>query len=192
MKSYLKLGKKIGEGGQGQVFLGTYIINEKTGKTISSAVKLVPAISMDLQEIKLQSSKTYENPFIQIELDAIVTRPDGKELRVPGFWAGGDRWCFRYASGHAGKHAWYTVCTDKTNVRLHGAKGEIEVVKYEGDNPLYRHGPITVSKNQRYFEHVDGSPFFWLGDTWWKGLCKRLTWEGFRNSPPTAKRRASR
>jgi len=26
----------------------------------------------------------------------------------------------------------------------------------------------------RYFEHFDGTPFFWLGDTWWMGLCKRL------------------
>ena len=32
-------------------------------------------------EIKLQSSKTYENPFIQIELDAIVTRPDVGAVR---------------------------------------------------------------------------------------------------------------
>ena len=147
----------------------------------SYAASAEPSVETNrVVEIKLQSSKTYENPFIQIELDAIVTRPDGKELRVPGFWAGGDRWCFRYASGHAGKHAWYTECTDKTNVRLHGAKGEIEVVKSEGDNPLYRHGPLRVAKSQRHFEHADGTPFFWLGDTWWKGLCKRLTWEGFQ------------
>ena len=131
-------------------------------------------------EIKLQSSRTYENPFTEIELDAIVTQPDGKELRVPGFWTGGGRWCFRYASDQTGKHTWRTECTDKKNAKLHGAKGAIAVVKYEGDNSLYQHGPISVAKNQRYFEHVDGTPFFWLGDTWWKGLCKRLTWEGFQ------------
>ena len=37
-----------------------------------------------------------------------------------------------------------------------------------------------MGPNQRHFEHADGTPFFWLGDTWWKGLCKRLTWEGFQ------------
>ena len=131
-------------------------------------------------EIELRSDIQYENPFTEIELDAIVTQPDGKELRVPGFWAGGDRWCFRYASKQIGKHPWRTECTDEKNAKLHGATGEISVVDYEGDNPLYRHGPIPVTEDQRRFEHIDGTPFFWLGDTWWKGLCKRLTWEGFQ------------
>lgn len=37
-----------------------------------------------------------------------------------------------------------------------------------------------MTKDNRHFEHADGTPFLWLGDTWWKGLCKRLTWEGFK------------
>ena len=39
-------------------------------------------------EIELQSFKTYENPFTEIELDVIVTEPSGKQLSVPGFWDG--------------------------------------------------------------------------------------------------------
>ena len=66
--------------------------------------------------------------------------------------------------------------------------GKIQVVAYAGGNPLYRHGAIHVAKDRRHFEHADGTPFFWLGDTWWKGLCKRLTWEGFQEL--TADRRA--
>ncbi len=43
------------------------------------------------------------------------------------------------------------------------------------------YGPLRVSENHRYLEHIDGTPFFWLADTWWMGLCKRLTWpEDFR------------
>ena len=30
--------------------------------------------------------------------------------------------------------------------------------------------------DRRHFEHADGTPFFWLGDTWWMGLCERLKW----------------
>ncbi len=67
---------------------------------------------------------------------------------MPGFWAGGDRWCLRYASNQTGKHAWRTTCADEKNARLHGATGDIEVVKYVGDNRLYRHGPIRVAKNR--------------------------------------------
>jgi hypothetical protein len=59
---------------------------------------------------------------------------------------------------------------------LHDVSGTIEVTPYTGDNPLYKHGPLRVSKNRRYLEHHDGKPFFWLGDTWWMGLCHRLHW----------------
>ncbi len=55
-------------------------------------------------EISLVSEKTYQNPFMELEFDAIVTQPDGKQLHVPGFWTGGNRWCFRYASATSGLH----------------------------------------------------------------------------------------
>ena len=131
-------------------------------------------------ELALVSGAIYQNPFMEVELDAIVTPPDGKPLRVPAFWAGGNRWCFRYASATPGVHTWRSECSDTSNAALHGIAGKIEVTSATGDNPLYRHGPLRVAKDKRYFEHADGTPFFWLGDTWWKGLCKRLTWQGFQ------------
>jgi len=133
-----------------------------------------------LAQVTLKSSMTYDNPFVEVELDAVVTRPDGKEMRVPMFWAGGNRWCLRYASSVTGEHTFLTECSDKTNAKLHGAEGKFKVVPNKGQNKLYRHGPIRVSKNGRYFEHADGKPFLWLGDTWWKCLAKRLSWEGFK------------
>jgi len=48
--------------------------------------------------------------------------------------------------------------------------------KYVGRNKLLLHGPLRVSKDRRRLEHADGTPFFWLGDTWWMGLCNRLEW----------------
>ena len=39
---------------------------------------------------------------------------------------------------------------------------------------------LRASANKRYFEHADGTPFYWLGDTWWSGLSDRLSWEGFQ------------
>lgn len=139
-------------------------------------------------EITLTSEKTYEAPFSEVELDALITDPDGRQLRVPGFWAGDRRWRFRHAAGKPGRVAWRTECSDAANAGLHGVEGTIEVVPYGGENPLYLHGPVRVSRDRRRFEHADGTPFFWLGDTWWKGLCKRLTWEGFQEL--TADRKA--
>ena len=131
-------------------------------------------------EVTLNSIKSYADPANDLALDAIITAPDSSHFRVPAFWAGGNHWRFRYASGMLGLHTYRTVCSDTTNTRLHGIKGNITVVPYTGDNQLYRHGPIRTAKDRRHFEHADGTPFFWLGDTWWKGLCKRIPFKGFQ------------
>ena len=35
-----------------------------------------------------------------------------------------------------------------------------------GQNP-WEHGRLEVSQNQRFLQHADGTPFFWLGETAW-------------------------
>ncbi len=155
---------------------------------VARAAELSKVEANRVAEVALVSAKTYKNPFVEIELNAVVTQPDGNKLRVPMFWAGGNRWCLRYASSALGLHTFRTECSDNANEKLHAVEGKIEVAPYKGQNPLYRHGQIRVSKNQRHFEHADGTPFFWLGDTWWKCLCKRMTWEGFQEL--TADRKA--
>jgi hypothetical protein len=131
-------------------------------------------------EISFQTHKQYANPFTDVELDALFTAPDGTEMRVPAFWAGGDTWKVRYASPLTGLHRYRTVCSHSSNAGLHGVEGKIEITPYTGESNLYRHGPIHIADDQRHFAHEDGRPFFWLGDTWWKNLCKRMTWEGFK------------
>ena len=139
-------------------------------------------------EITLISSTTYENPFVEIELTAEVTQPDGNKLKVPMFWAGDKKWSLRYASNVIGNHTFKTQCSDRKNKTLHEIKGSIMVTAYQGENKLYQHGVIGISEDKRHFAHADGTPFLWLADTWWKNLCKRMTWEGFQEL--TADRKA--
>ncbi|MCZ6672189.1 MAG: DUF5060 domain-containing protein, partial [Verrucomicrobia bacterium] len=141
-----------------------------------------------IAEISFQAEKSRSNPFLEIELDVVFTDPQGTEKTVPAFWAGGDQWKVRYASPILGTHRYRTQCSDTGDKGLHGIEGRIEIKPYNGENALYRRGPIQVSKNRQYFEHADGTPFLWLGDTWWKGLVKRLPWEGFKEL--TANRKA--
>jgi hypothetical protein len=95
---------------------------------------------------------------------------------VPAFWAGGKAWKARYASPVVGEHHFRTECSNHDDAGLDHIAGAIEVTPYKGDNPLYKHGPVRVAADRRHFEHADGTPFFWLGDTWWMGLCHRLHW----------------
>jgi hypothetical protein len=131
-----------------------------------------------LAEFSFTSSKRYGDPFNEVTLEAVFTDPKGDEHRVPAFWAGEQMWRMRYASPKVGVHRWRSVCSDESNAGLHGREGTLEVVPYEGANPLLKHGRLRMAEDRRHLEHVDGTPFFWLGDTWWFGLVKRLTWPG--------------
>ena len=126
------------------------------------------------------SGKQYADPFNEVDLDAIVKLPSGQEERVPGFWAGGSTWRVRYAPPTPGNYQIRSACSDTKNRDLHDQKMTLKAEPYTGQNTHYKHGPLKVSDDKRHFQHADGTPFFWLGDTWWMGLCKRLSWpDGF-------------
>jgi len=126
------------------------------------------------------SGKQYSDPFNQVDVDSIITLPSGSEERVPGFWAGDSTWRVRYAPPEPGLYKIRSACTDTNNRELHGQTLTLDVHAYAGSHPHYKHGVLKVGADQRHFQHADGTPFFWLGDTWWMGLCKRLSWpDGF-------------
>jgi len=127
-------------------------------------------------ELMFTAKQTSSDPFNQVVLDAIIRDPQGHEMRVPAFWAGMKLWKVRYASPVVGMHRFRTECSETRDKGLHGVMGTIQVMPYKGENPLYSHGSIRVSSDRRYLEHADKTPFFWLGDTWWMGLCHRLHW----------------
>ncbi|MGO9201517.1 MAG: DUF4038 domain-containing protein [Limisphaerales bacterium] len=132
-------------------------------------------------EVAFNSSRAYADPFNQVTLEVTFTEPQGAELRVPAFWAGSNVWKVRYASPVAGTHRFRSQCSESHDQGLHGITGKVEIHPYAGGNPLYVHGPLRVASSGRYLEHLDHTPFFWLGDTWWMGLCHRLRWpEEFR------------
>jgi len=138
-------------------------------------------------EASYESSKVYSNAFTEVEVDVVFSQGDRKWI-VPAFWAGDKKWTVRFAPPAKGEYKYRVECTDKANPDLNGKEKTLSVTVYRGDNPLLMHGFLRVSENKRYFEHADGTPFFWLGDTWWKCLCKRMTWEGFQEL--TADRKA--
>ncbi len=125
-----------------------------------------------------ESSKEYEDPFRDVELDLIVLQPGGQKQTVPAFWSGENTWTFRYSAHETGDYSFTTRCSDTGNEGLHGKKGSITVTPYKGDNLLYKHGTIQISEDNTHFEHLDGTPFFWLADSWWFGMSNRLKWPG--------------
>lgn len=127
-------------------------------------------------ELPFTAGGTYKDPFNEVTLDVVFTDPKGKAFRVPAFWAGGKQWKVRYASPIPGAHRFRSESSHAQDKGLHGVTGNVTIEPYTGKNPLYVHGPLRVAENKRHLERGDGSPFFWLGDTWWMGLSKRLAW----------------
>ena len=139
------------------------------------------AIQNCVTEWSFESGKQYHDPFGGVELDVVFKSPSGREARVPAFWAGGGTWRVRFSPSEVGRYTFRSISSDSANTDLHGRSGTLEVTPYNGNNPLYQHGPIGVAKDKRHFQYADGTPFFWLGDTWWMGFCSRLTWpDGFQ------------
>ena len=145
-------------------------------RTPQPAAPLLYATARTVMEWSVASGKPYADPFNELDLDVIFADTDGREWRVPAFWAGGQTWRVRFSPPQPGRYTFQTVATDTKNPDLHDRRGEIEVAPYQGDNPLLKRGMIRVAADGRHFEHADGTPFFWLADTWWMGLCKRLRW----------------
>ena len=134
------------------------------------------ALQNTATEWSYTTTKQYRDPFNEVDLDVVFTTPSGQQLRVPSFWGGGGAWRVRYAPSEAGRHTFQTVCSDSSNRELHDHRGVLTVEANTTGHPLYSHGVVRVAKDKRHFEHADGTPFFWLGDTWWMALCQRLHW----------------
>ncbi|MBL9128131.1 MAG: DUF4038 domain-containing protein [Verrucomicrobiales bacterium] len=138
-------------------------------------------------ETSFVSERRYDNPFVDVRVD-VVFRQGEREWKVPAFWSGEDRWTVRFAPQVRGHHTFQVRCSDAGNASLNGAPRPLRVAAYGAANPLLKHGFVAVAADARHFEHADGTAFLWLGDTWWKNLCKRLSWEDFREL--TADRKA--
>jgi hypothetical protein len=120
----------------------------------------------------LQQNQIGEWSFAsETSFDVTFTGPENQQWQVPAFWAGGSEWRGRFAGPVAGRYSF----------RCPMGQGEFEVVPYDGTNPLYRHGGVHVSADRRHLEHADGTPFFWLGDTWWMSLCARQSFAEFQD-----------
>ena len=134
------------------------------------------AIARQMTEWSFVSTKKYGDPFNEVELDVSFEGPNGRRLSVPAFWSGENLWRVRFTPPEPGNWTWRSGCNDTANRDLHNQTGTVKAVASEGKNVFEQHGGVRVASNRRTFEHEDGTPFFWLGDTWWMGLCHRLSW----------------
>ena len=127
-------------------------------------------------EILFRSLTGYQDPYNDVTLDAVFRGPDGYVATIPCFWDGDNLWKVRFSPPAQGEYSFETACSNADDSGLHGIKGTVTAQPYTGTNPLLLHGRLRVAADKRHFVQADGTPFFWVGDTWWMGLCSRLDW----------------
>lgn len=124
-------------------------------------------------ELSFASTQAYKNPYRDLGLDVHFTAPDNSLMVMPGFWYGENVWKVRFAPRVIGEWRYQSVCSNLGDTGLHQQSGMFTVTEYQGELDIYKHGFLKVSKNKRYLEHDNGTPFFWLGDTHWLGLSAK-------------------
>ncbi len=144
----------------------------------ASPASAMPVVARRMVELRFRSGKAYEHPGEDVTIDVLFQDPGGRERRVPCFYAGDGVWCVRYTAEQPGLHRWRSVATDSGNAELHGLSGSLDAAPYKGWNELLQRGALRVSPDKRSLSYGDGTPFFWLGDTWWMALTARLEWPG--------------
>ncbi|MBV6433654.1 MAG: hypothetical protein IANPNBLG_03845 [Bryobacteraceae bacterium] len=123
------------------------------------------AVQWTRWEMKQQARVTPEDPY-SMKFGARFRGPGGQRIDAPGFYAGSGSFRVRVAFPSPGAWTWETFC-DQPKPGLDGRRGRVQVRRYTGENPLYRHGFVTVRPGGRYLVHRDGAPFLWMGDTAW-------------------------
>ncbi len=134
-------------------------------------------------ELSFTAEREYADPFdyTTTRLVAAFEGPGGQSVEVPGFWDGGRQWRVRFTPTAPGRWTWRTRFSH-ADAGLAGQAGELSAEPPADDaHALHRHGGLLrVSDDGRYLTHTDGTPFFYLADTWWAGPGPKVTVEVFR------------
>ena len=144
----------------------------------------VTARQWQVVELTLAAQREYDHPFDFESVRLVVTfeGPGAEQLEVPGFWDGKQTWKVRFTPTKQGTWKYVTAFSVQDDPGLHGRRGTIHVLPPDGENPLFRHGGLLkVSPNGRHLTYTDGTPFFWLGDTWWFCPSTLVPFEGSSN-----------
>jgi hypothetical protein len=119
-------------------------------------------------EWTLTSDRLYNNALQDAQLSAVFTAPSGKAHKVYGFWDGSTSWRVRFAPDELGNWTFETQCSDKANEGLY-FQDSFSCIEATGKSSFSKHGRLKVADSRTYFEHADGTPFFFLADTCWNG-----------------------
>lgn len=149
----------------------------------------------EVSELDLTARAETENPYVDalpadgpglvdVTFTGRTGAANGKIVTVHGFWDGGRNWKVRFAPSAAGEWTYRGVSRDPGLNAMQGTLTSIEWTEAElCENPA-RRGFVRVhgagDRAGRHFEYADGTPFLWIGDTWWNWAKREISFESFK------------
>ncbi|MBI4874905.1 MAG: DUF4038 domain-containing protein [Acidobacteria bacterium] len=141
-------------------------------------------------EIRMSARGAYANPYVegplaQVAFTGVAGPSRGMRYTVAAFWDGGQEWKARFAPPAAGE---WSYASSSSDAGLAGVRGALRVDAWseaaKRENPV-RRGFVRVARGGprpgRHFEYADGTPFLWVGDTWWAwGSKKKVLLSSFQ------------
>lgn len=146
-------------------------------------------------EFSLTAERSIENPYVErlgddgdrylkVMFEGTSGEALGKRYSVTGFWDGSQTWKVRFAPPLPGAWSYRSASADPG---LNGKQGTLQCASWrDADkraNPA-RRGFVRVCQTGqrpgRYFDYSDGTPFLWLGDTWWNWTKRGIRFETFQ------------
>ncbi|MFI3168649.1 MAG: DUF5060 domain-containing protein [Faecalibacterium sp.] len=131
----------------------------------------------DIVEVELQAQNTYQNPYVEVEVWAIL-KGENFEKKINGFWDGDNSFKIRMTAIHAGTWS-YTTGSNVADTGLNGYTGSFDAIDWseeEKHENASRRGIIRATPNGHGLEYADGTPVYLLGDTQWAVLTDRYPW----------------
>jgi hypothetical protein len=147
-------------------------------------------------EVEMTAAQNADNPYVTylreghparvtVRFAGVSGEAAGRELTVAGFWDGGMTWKARFAPPACGGWVFESRSEDPG---LNGVTGRLTCTAWTEEekkaNPT-RRGFVRVhtdgQRAGRYFEYADGTPFLWIGDTWWNWTLRGIRFETFKN-----------
>ncbi|MBD3274856.1 MAG: DUF4038 domain-containing protein [Candidatus Marinimicrobia bacterium] len=145
----------------------------------------------EVVEYSFKAKTHHQNPYLEAFLPdrghyllAEFTEMNGQRTyNVPGFWDGANNWKVRFAPPNPGT---WQYTTHSKDTGLDGHSGTFTVESWGNsdleENPI-RRGFIQVNEDSeragRYFQYADGTPFLWIGDTWWNWSKENIEFSSF-------------
>jgi hypothetical protein len=118
--------------------------------------------------LALTAARKHTKPFTNVEVMATFTAPSSATFTVPGFYDGNGVWKIRFMPYETGVYRWTTTCSVVSDIGLNGRQGSFNAAPAAGNQEMARRGGhLRVGTNKHHLTYTDGTPFFWLGDTWW-------------------------